>query len=633
MLIYDSLSHFPIADDQVDILGFEAPSHEALTTALSHMILSSSGWRKVFAESQNEEDRTPSVDEADAALTALAALALCRFLSVDKASKEAVSGKNVQQNSTRKTVLLGLDARPTGRVLGDIVARTLTALDVDVRYLFITTAPQIMADCNLQPEEADAFFYISASHNPVGHNGFKFGKDGGVFSTDQANVLSDIFLQIVKDEPHAFAYLQQCSKSMDTERYRAVLSSVARQQQQSLDRYESFVLTTATKSSDIAVHRTFKEELKKAHQKLPLGVLGELNGSARSTTIDKRLLTSLGVTVHLMNDTPGQIVHAIVPEGENLELCRQSLQQLYEKDSSYRIGYVPDNDGDRGNIVYINEQTKKASILDAQSVFALVVLSELSQTRLQNPNSLLAVVVNGPTSMRIQTIAQAFDAELFRTEVGEANVVQLAQIKRNEGYLVPVLGEGSNGGNITHPAKVRDPLNTLMSLIKLLRNRDIAKLWYRANGKEVPHIISFEKIIESLPAYTTTGAFCLEGITRIHQTHQILKNRYEVIFRSEWTLKEQELKQMGIVSYSVLQTEGIVEQEGAGESHRSEPYSGGYKVVLKDEEGIITDYLWMRGSKTEPVFRVLVDCKGDDQKRHDYLLNWHRSMIAKADSD
>ena len=76
MLFYDALSHQPIADDQYDILVYDVPSHEELVNALSSMILSASGWRKVFAESGNEEDPTHSVDEISGTLAALAALAL-----------------------------------------------------------------------------------------------------------------------------------------------------------------------------------------------------------------------------------------------------------------------------------------------------------------------------------------------------------------------------------------------------------------------------------------------------------------------------------------------------------------------------------------------------------------------------
>lgn len=631
MLFYDSLHHMMIADDQISPLSFPPPSHEQLEKALSSMILSSSGWRKVFAIRGDEEDAGPQVSDADATLTALAALALARSLGVACAQKEAVLSGVAPCSTSEKTILVGLDARPTGRVLGDIVCRTLTALGCKVRYLFICAAPQIMADCNLFPDEADAFFYISASHNPIGHNGFKFGSNGGVYSLTQADALTAAFKTIVEQEVMAPSYLHKICEAMDVKQYRSVLQQVEFERNRSLERYETFVLNTAVKSTDAKEHDRFLQTLVQAHQKEPLSVIGELNGSARSASIDKRLLTSLGLKVLLLNDKPGDVVHAIVPEGENLELCRSTLETMYAKDPSYRLGYVPDNDGDRGNLVYISERSGKAQILEAQSVFALVVLAELSQTRLQNPTNLLATVVNGPTSMRIDRIALAFDAEVFRCEVGEANVVELAQLKRSEGYLVPILGEGSNGGNITHPAKVRDPLNTLLSLVKLLRNRDIAKLWFRSIGSQVPHSITLDSLIDSLPVYTTTGSFSKAGKMYVKQSHALLKNRYEALLQSDWEERKAQLSAMGIHSYAIYQTEGTNSYEGMGEAFRHGSFSGGYKVALKDKDGVLTDYLWMRGSKTEPVFRVLVDCQGDDEHRYEYLLAWHRSLIERAD--
>ena len=51
MLFYDSLHHLIIADDQINPLAFPLPTQDELHHELSSMILSSSGWRKVFAES------------------------------------------------------------------------------------------------------------------------------------------------------------------------------------------------------------------------------------------------------------------------------------------------------------------------------------------------------------------------------------------------------------------------------------------------------------------------------------------------------------------------------------------------------------------------------------------------------
>jgi phosphoglucomutase len=42
-------------------------------------------------------------------------------------------------------------------------------------------------------------------------------------------------------------------------------------------------------------------------------------------------------------------------------------------------------------------------------------------------------------------------------------------------------------------------------------------------------------------------------------------------------------------------------------------------------------YIWMRGSGTEPVFRVMADAAGPDRRIERELLEWQRSMVARAD--
>ncbi len=632
MLIYDTLSHLTIADDQFDILDFPQPSKEEVLASLSSMILSASGWRKVFAESGNEEDPTNSISNADGVITSFVALALARYLGASLAQKDAIQkGYPLATSPTENgpTILVGLDARPTGRPIGDLICRTLLCLGCKVRYLFICAAPEIMADCNLYPDEADAFLYVSASHNPIGHNGFKFGKAGGVYSGAESKHLTNIFLSLFEEEG-ILTYLQKISASLDSKRYFEVLTSVKSQKQQSLERYEEFILTTASKSSNPKDHYAFSRSVIANTEIQPLGILGELNGSARSVSIDFSFLKSLGLKVSMLNNKVGQVVHGIVPEGENLELCRETLEELYAGDNAYLLGYVPDNDGDRGNLVYIKESTGKAEILEAQNVFSLVVLAELCQAYLENPQATLAVAVNGPTSMRIDRICEALGVAVFRSEVGEGNVVELANIKRTEGYQIPILGEGSNGGNITHPAKVRDPMNTLMSLIKLMTGEELVNLWARASKTRMPRKVTLEAIIESLPLFITTPSFSDKGKMHVSSPQRALKQAYEELFLRDWEAKKDELKAMGITDYKVYQMEGTNLYQGAGEENRFEPFSGGYKIIFSNALGEETDFIWMRGSKTEPVFRILADCQGTDETRHDYLIEWQRSLISKA---
>ena len=53
-----------------------------------------------------------------------------------------------------------------------------------------------------------------------------------------------------------------------------------------------------------------------------------------------------------------------MPEGAGLNECRDALSRSGEKDKRFLLGYVPDNDGDRGNIVY---RTAAGSVVALQA--------------------------------------------------------------------------------------------------------------------------------------------------------------------------------------------------------------------------------------------------------------------------
>ena len=607
MRYIDKTTRFFIADPSVNPFE-QSVTHQELLEAYRTFIVSSSGWRKVFAASGNEEDAGENVNPADLYMTALAAIAISRTLG------------------TAKEVLIGLDARPTGPALADAAIRTFLASGLRVRYIFIASAPEIMADSALYP--CDAFFYISASHNPIGHNGFKIGRDGGVLSATEVADIISTFQDLVAD-PQSIQLVK--SLAVDEGEYRKVLDSVEKNKQIALDRYTTLLRITATQSEKPKEIEHQLSLLKRQLLDHPVGIVGELNGSARCVSADKTFLASLGIETRFFNDTCRTIVHPIVPEGENLEQCRSLLEQAYKENPIFQLGYVPDNDGDRGNIVYITPSTGSAHILGAQDLFALVAAVELTLTRRTEKN--LAIAVNGPTSLMIEHISKALQVHVARAEVGEANVVQLAGSLRDRGYVVRILGEGSNGGNITHPSKVRDPMNTLVSLLKLLSDRtlfdEIAR--FVGMGEGVP--MDMEHALSMLPKRTITGSFSREAIMNINTTdHAVLKSAYESEFAKAWEERKNELSaRFGIHGWIEQQTEHIACKVGVGPDFRSAKAKGGLKILFLDAHKQPTDFIWMRGSQTEPVFRILVDALGTDQERHDYLLAWQRALVTAAD--
>jgi phosphoglucomutase len=607
MLLYDERTGFPIADDEIDPFSDGLPSFEEVKQAVRPMILSASGWRKVFSISGQDEDDTPVISHADEVLASYAAIVFADYLL---------------RQEKEPTVLVGIDARPTGPIIADLAIRMFLSKGIKVNYLFIAAAPEIMAE-NMRGEHGgNGFFYVSASHNPVGHNGFKFGAGGGVFPGTVTGPFADAFRAMVAKAEN-IQLVQDLSASVTQEMMHGVLENVGRFKAEALATYEAFILETA---------ETSKKELADAMADHEYGIVADYNGSARADSIDKDFLRSLNIQLSTMNDTPRAIAHAIVPEGDNLIPCKKALEAKHKEKPCFMLGYVPDNDGDRGNIVVVDNQARRTIIPEAQEVFALVVMVTLAEMRIANPDARLAIAVNGPTSLRIDRIADAFDCKVFRSEVGEANVVTLAENLRSKGYLVKILGEGSNGGNITAPAKVRDPMNTIVTLLKLLGKPKILTLWCRLNKLDIPRKISIGATLRLLPEFTTTGAFSPDGIMHTVSAPGELKNRYEKLFLSDWEKRKEELASTyGICGYTVYQMEGTKCTVGMGEKNRHAPFKGGLKVCFTDKYGVECAFIWMRPSGTEPVFRVLADSEGNGTARHDYLLAWQRDLVSRAD--
>ena len=403
--------------------------------------------------------------------------------------------------------------------------------------------------------------------------------------------------------------------------------------------YYDFINLSITDFEDKEKQNRIFTSLKKGIENKKIGVVCDFNGSARTISIDKGYFKNLGINFYSMNDQPGQIEHEIIPEAENLVHVAKFMEELQAQGKTDALlGYMPDCDGDRGNIVYWDEKEKKAVILKAQEVFSLSVLAELTYSIWKNPEENKAVCVNCPTSMRIDEITQRLGAKLFRAEVGEANVVNCAREHREEGYAIRILGEGSNGGTITYPSAVRDPLNTIFALLKLLLIRDENKdglyhIWCKKSDLEYKEDFTLSDVINSLPKYTTTGVSESRAVLHIkNPNHSELKAKFQKIFVADWDKKRAELvEKYGICSWEAIITKGTKESKDVLDFSLSE--KGGLKVLFKDFKGDPLAFIWMRGSGTEPVFRIMCDVKGDNPQMEKELLAWESDMLLRADSN
>ena len=653
---------FTVGDpDIVPLSADSLPGAAEVRAAASALILSASGWRKVFAEDGDEESDSDAVSGADIVLAGAAAIA---FAGLVRSRSPSASPR----------VLVGIDSRPTGPAIADAIIRVFLGLGLSPRYLFIVAAPEIMAFARAIPARgatgrgpgadagAEGFCYVTASHNPRGYNGLKFGLgDGGVIGASDSSSLIEAYRALLAGSGLS-ARVLALMEAAEAQSIARVYSGCAGWKRRSISAYTLFAHEVIAGTDDRRGQEGLLDEMASAAERRPVGVVAELNGSARCVSIDRDFLEGIGVRVRAVNDRPREFAHRIVPEGESLVDATRELEAAAAEDPAFVAAYVPDCDGDRGNLVVLGRDGI-ARPVEAQEVFALCCAAELSQLvrdgRLSydeagNAREKAAVVVNDATSMRINAIARAFDVDVYRAETGEANVVGLAGALREKGYIVRILGEGSNGGNITYPSAVRDPLSTLGALLKLLLLRGgpttgerggpgsaetgLFAIWSSRSaagkaGRGPAYYADFgvDEILESLPAFATTSVFEPRAALRVSTVdHSDLKARYAAVFAREWEKRKGDLaRRFGVSSWEAFATKGQVETRIG--SDFSESGSGGLRIAFADSAGAPRAFLWMRGSGTEPVFRVMADVEGGRAADEEFLLAWHAAMVREAD--
>ncbi|GAB1433285.1 phosphoglucomutase [Spirochaetota bacterium] len=595
------------------------------------LVLSASGWRGVFG--QNDEDTGHELAAEKAYCSTLMAAVFADYLLEHKAAKLA----------------LAMDTRPTGPAMADAMARIFLAKGLQVSFASVCAAPELMAWAKLagrlpkeHPDYLDAFCYISASHNPPGHNGVKFGmNDGGVLPASETKSLIEKLKKGACSDK-SITELARLASSAGKEKLVELYSHTKANKARAVRYYSLFTKEVSAASEDLRVQESELASLASNIKAKGAGLVIDMNGSARSLSIDHDFLSELGVKLKLINNKPGMFAHRIVPEGASLEPCRLALEAARKEDAAYILGYVPDCDGDRGNFVYWDKKEGHAKALEAQDSFALAVLAELAVMAVQNPAALAksAVACNDASSLRIEAIASVFGTEVWRSETGEANVVGLAAQLREKAYTVRVLGEGSNGGVISHPARVRDPINTTIAILKLLCTKGSNgrpgpyRLWLQRSGQAELYTENFglSDVLESLPAYTSTSVFEDRAALRVKSSkHSLLKAAYEAL----WNKKKAEFfaeleKHYGPLQLKVFGSSGFTEEALNGSF--AESGSGGLKLCFYDKSFRPAAFLWLRGSGTEPVFRVMADVRGKKPELEAWLLDRHAAIVKEADS-
>jgi phosphomannomutase len=288
-------------------------------------------------------------------------------------------------------VVVTRDGRHTGPLLESAVQSALLAMGRECRDSGIASTPT--TGVLVRELKAAGGIQISASHNPPEYNGIKlFDSTGRVIPAAAGQKVIDRYRQ-GKPRWKLSDELGICEPVTDT--------------------------TTAHLKLLLAICDVERIKARKFR------VILDSNHGAGSG-LGMRLLESLGCVVKLLGGMPdGLFAHPPEPTAENLQSVLAEV-----RDFKADIGFCQDPDADRLAII-----DEKGNYIGEEFTLAMAADHVLGKT----PGP---VVTNCSTSRMTQDVAERYDVPIFRSKVGEANVVDLMKEKK------AVLGGEGNGGVI-----------------------------------------------------------------------------------------------------------------------------------------------------------------------------------------
>jgi len=332
-----------------------------------------------------------------------------------------------------ESIVIGYDARPSGNWIRHCVIGALAANGISVIDIGIAPTPTIQLA--VKELKASGGISISASHNPEEWNGFKFlSKDGICLTQSENNELYSIVDSDSKPYPKKYSDFE--------------ISSV------DFDNSSLFQLPLVVKSNLFS-----KLNTRKFHC-----VVDAVNASG-SFRIPK-FLEKIGCTVvRLYCDGTGNFPHLPEPLPQNLtELAKQTKFNIAD------IGIAVDPDADR--LVLIDENgtsigEEKTIALATEAVFYFKNKYQLFE------NYANCVTVNLSTSKMVEDVAKKHSATIFRSSVGEVNVIE--EMKRSSSVIG---GEGSGGVILPDSHYGRDSFVGILLILGLMveTNKTLSEL-------------------------------------------------------------------------------------------------------------------------------------------------------------
>lgn len=493
--------------------------------------------------------------------------------------------------------VLGRDPRPTGKAVVAALARgflagaAATGTSLNLVDLGIITTP--LSETAVRALDADGGVMVTASHNPLDSNGFKFlsgcgwtaphaAPPGALLS---AAMMAALIAGIAGLAERAMPAISACSPSQ----VRAALDDPASEHKR--------IIAERAYLDGIGLDWGLQPHCLKPYTLGP--VLLDPNGGA-GCGIGARVLEHFGVRVIEINAETGEPEHGIDTDGIDPANGRHMLLRVARAAARERthFGVAFDYDADRGNMVLPGYA--EDVILPPQRVATFNIALLLAHRMLHGAGAQpLAVVVSDATSLASHHVAEAFGASVFQVETGEINVVTKMAALRAEGYDVPIGVEGANGGTIFASATCRDGLQVALAAAQAEATPALVRTMLTVLGNPNPdQPRSLAELVSAIPLYP--------GIMRKLQAPPLtparLKQRLEARFAAhDWPLLASRFTTYTFENF----------EETRVSAHRTGDESGAWRVRL--EAPCRTAFIFLRGSRTEPgIWRQIIEASDAD---------------------
>jgi len=315
-------------------------------------------------------------------------------LDIVKFTAAFVSFLKNKSDKEKIKLVIGRDARISGKLLNDLVISTANAMSVDVTDIGLSTTPTVeIAVINLK---ADGGIILTASHNPAEWNALKLLNESGEFiSAEEGAEL----LKIAESEDFSFASIKALGKHFEDDTF--------------IDKHIELILSLPLVDEDA---------IRMAGFNIAIDCVNSTGGIALP-----KLLKRLGVKniEELYCEPTGLFPHNPEPLPEHLADISEIVRAR-----GCDLGFVVDPDVDR--LAIINEDGS----MFGEEYTLVAVADYVLQSHLGN------TVSNLSSTQALKDITETHGGSYSASAVGEVNVVNMMKSTN------AVIGGEGNGGVI-----------------------------------------------------------------------------------------------------------------------------------------------------------------------------------------